>query len=171
MMEQHHQYAITDEVWELIEPHLPGQPGQRGGVAEDNRTFINAVFWILRTGAPWRDLPPEYGKWGSVHQRFRRWRDAGRWEKLLEILLERPEYFWLVKNAEPMPYFCMTSGVTEAAAEQEDAAGETAEEPPKKIRAKRVTAVKYPWPWIRLICCSEFLLRQIPQLLAQLERN
>lgn len=48
--------------------------GQWGGNAEDNRRFINAVFLVLRTGAPWRDLPPDYGKWGTVHQRFRRWR-------------------------------------------------------------------------------------------------
>ena len=46
----------------LLEPHLPGQEGQWGGVAEDNRRFLNGVFWILRTGAPWRDLPPDLWK-------------------------------------------------------------------------------------------------------------
>ena len=46
-------HDITDEAWRLLEPHLPGQIGQWGGVAKDNRQFINAVFWILRTGAPW----------------------------------------------------------------------------------------------------------------------
>ena len=68
-------HDISDAAWALLEPHLPGQSGQWGGVAKDNRLFINAVFWILRTGAPWRDLPPEYGKWGTVHQRFLRWSD------------------------------------------------------------------------------------------------
>ena len=58
-------HDISDAAWALLEPHLPGQSGQWGGVAKDNRLFINAVFWILRTGAPWRDLPPEYGKWGT----------------------------------------------------------------------------------------------------------
>ena len=58
-------HDISDEAWALIEPHLPGQRGQWGGIVKDNRLFINAVFWILRTGAPWRDLPPEYGKWGQ----------------------------------------------------------------------------------------------------------
>ena len=60
---------IYEKVWELIEPHLPGQRGQWDGIAQDNRRFINAVFWVLRTGAPWRDLLPDYGKWGSVHQK------------------------------------------------------------------------------------------------------
>ena len=54
-------HDISDRVWELLEPHLPGRKGSWGGVATDNRRFINAVFWILRTGAPWRDLPSEYG--------------------------------------------------------------------------------------------------------------
>ncbi|MCR5562390.1 MAG: IS5 family transposase [Desulfovibrio sp.] len=83
----------------LIEPHLPGQRGQWGGVAKDNRLFINAVFWILRTGAPWRDLPPEYGKWGTVHQRFIRWRDKRIWEKLLGFLIDEPDFEWPMIDA------------------------------------------------------------------------
>ena len=76
-----------------------GQRGQWGGIAQDNRRFINGVFWILRTGAPWRDLPPFYGKWGTVYQRFRRWRDKGIWEKLLEILVDEPDFEWLMIDA------------------------------------------------------------------------
>ena len=74
MEASYHRHDISDNVWSLLEPHLPGQRGQWGGIAQDNRRFINAVFWVLRTGAPWRDLSPDYGKWGSVHQRFIRWR-------------------------------------------------------------------------------------------------
>ena len=62
-----------------------------GGIAKDNRLFINAVFWILRTGAPWRDLPPDYGKWGTVYQRFLRWSKKGIWAKTFEILANEPE--------------------------------------------------------------------------------
>ena len=87
MEKSQHRHDISDKAWAILEPMLPGQRGQWGGVAEDNRRFINGVFWILRTGAPWRDLPPDYGKWGSVHQRFRRWRDKGMWEKILEALI------------------------------------------------------------------------------------
>ena len=57
----------------------------------DNRTFIDAVFWVLITGSPWRDLPPDYGHWSNVHRRFIRWRDKGVWEKLMEILILTPQ--------------------------------------------------------------------------------
>ena len=90
MEKSQHRHDISDKAWAILEPMLPGQRGQWGGIAEDNRRFINGVFWILRTGAPWRDLPPDYGKWGSVHQRFRRWRDKGIWEKILEALIDDP---------------------------------------------------------------------------------
>ena len=61
MENTHRRHDISDRAWSLLEPHLSGQRGQWGGIAKDNRLFINAVFWILRTGAPWRDLPPDYG--------------------------------------------------------------------------------------------------------------
>lgn len=96
MKNEQQRHDISDAVWSLLEPHLPGQRGQWGGIAQDNRRFINGVFWILRTGAPWRDLPPFYGKWGTVYQRFRRWRDKGIWEKLLEILVDEPDFEWFV---------------------------------------------------------------------------
>ena len=57
-----HRYDLTDEQWSVLGPILPGQKGQWGGVAKDNRLFMNAVLWILRAGAPWRDLPKEFGK-------------------------------------------------------------------------------------------------------------
>jgi transposase len=95
----HRRYDISDSVWELLEPHLPGREGSWGGVARDNRLFINAVFWIMRTGAPWRDLPPDLGGWSNTHRRFIRWRDKGVWEKLMEILIDQPDYEWLMIDA------------------------------------------------------------------------
>ena len=92
-------HDISDQMWVLLAPHLPGQRGQWGGIAKDNRLFINAVFWILRTGAPWRDLPPEYGKWGTVYQRFLRWGNKGIWQKVLDILSGEPELEWLMIDA------------------------------------------------------------------------
>ena len=75
---------------------MPGREGVWGGVARDHRLLINAVFWILRTGAPWRDLPLDYGSWSNTHRRFIRWRDKGVWEKRLDLLIDEPDYEWLM---------------------------------------------------------------------------
>ena len=70
-------HDISDYIWTKIEPFLPGRKGSVGKPARDNRRFIDGVLWILRTGAPWRDLPIYYGKWSNAHRRFCRWRDRG----------------------------------------------------------------------------------------------
>ena len=59
-------HAIKDADWERIKDLLPGQPGQHGKVAKNNRLFIDAVLWIAKTGAPGRDLPEYFGNWNSV---------------------------------------------------------------------------------------------------------
>ena len=79
MTAAHRRHDMIDVVWERLRPHLPGGEGKRGRPAHDNRRFIDAVCWILRTGAPWRDLPPDYGDWKNTHRRFCRWRDRGVW--------------------------------------------------------------------------------------------
>lgn len=98
-MQDYHRHDLSDEAWERLERKLPGRRGMWGGIAQDNRRFINGVFWILRTGAPWRDLPPDYGDWKNTHRRFCRWRDKGIWEKLLESFSEEPELRWLMIDA------------------------------------------------------------------------
>ena len=95
-----HRHDLTDKMWTVLEQHTPKQKGGWGGNnANDNRVFINAVFWILRTGAPWRDLPPSYGNWNSVAKRFRRWVKNGQWEKILECLVDEPDFEWLMLDA------------------------------------------------------------------------
>ncbi len=79
-------YELTDDEWDRIEPMLPGREGDPGGHGEDNRLFVNAVIWIARTGAPWRDLPERFGLWNSVFQRFNRWAKAGVWESVFRAL-------------------------------------------------------------------------------------
>ena len=79
-------HAISDADWGRIKHLLPGQPGQHGGVAEDNRRFIDAVLWVARTGAAWEDLPERLGKGNTQWRRFDRWAKAGRWDPLLAAL-------------------------------------------------------------------------------------
>ncbi len=99
MSASHRRHDLTDRVWDCLKPHLPGEQGKVGRPAFDNRRFLNAVFWILRTGAPWRDLPPDYGDWKNTHRRFCRWRDRGVWEKLLDQVIDDPDFEWLMIDA------------------------------------------------------------------------
>ncbi len=91
-------YEITDEQWSRIEHLLPGKATDPGATARDNRLFINAVLWIARSGAPWRDLPERYGNWNSAFQRFNRWALRGRWQAIFEALQE-PDLEWLMLDS------------------------------------------------------------------------
>jgi transposase len=77
---------LTDNQWLRLEPLLPPQKPLSGRPNLDHRPVINGILWILRTGAPWRDLPERYGKWTTVSSRFYRWRKAGIWERVLAQL-------------------------------------------------------------------------------------
>lgn len=77
---------LTNEQWEQIEPLLPPQKPKTGRPAHEHRTVLNGILWILRTGAPWRDLPERYGKWTTVYSRFQRWRKKEVWKKVLAEL-------------------------------------------------------------------------------------
>ena len=144
----HLRHDISDKVWELLEPHLPGREGTRGVTARDNRNFLNAVFWILRTGAPWRDLPPDYGDWKNTHRRFCRWRDSGVWERLLEILVSDPDFEWLMIDASHIKVHPHATG---ARGGNQDMGRTTGGSTPR-----------YIWPWMRMVCRSGCLLQQVP---------
>jgi transposase len=77
-------YELTDRQWE----QLPGKVGDPGRSAVDNRLFVNAVLWVLRSGARWSALPERYGKYKSVHKRFTRWAAAGVWDKVFALLVK-----------------------------------------------------------------------------------
>ena len=79
-------HAISDADWARIEHLLPGRPGQHGGVAKDNRRFIDAVLYVARTGIPWEDLPARFGNWNSQWRRFDRWAKKGRWDPIRAAL-------------------------------------------------------------------------------------
>ena len=89
-------HELTDAQWLRIEHLVPGKKGDRGRQGEDNRLFVDAVLWIARAGAPWRDLPPAFGNWNSVFQRFRRWAKKGVWERIFNALAESPDFEYLI---------------------------------------------------------------------------
>jgi Transposase and inactivated derivatives len=78
-------HDLTDEEWARLEPLLP-VGGRQGRPWADHRTVINGVFFRVRTGDPWRDLPSLYGPWKTVYNRHRRWSGDGTWEEILEAL-------------------------------------------------------------------------------------
>jgi len=77
---------LTDDQWERIAPLLPAQKPRTGRPAKDHRTTLSAMLWVARTGASWRDLPEHLGPWQTVHGRYRRWRQAGIWQQILDAL-------------------------------------------------------------------------------------
>jgi transposase len=78
--------VLNEAAWERMAPHIVGDERSRGTSGRDNRLFVEAVLWRVRTGAPWRDLPPALGNWNSVFQRFRRWVRAGVFDAIFERL-------------------------------------------------------------------------------------
>jgi putative transposase len=87
---------LTHTQWQRIERLVPGKEGDKGRHGADNRLFVDAVLWIARAGAPWRDLPQEFGNWNSVFQRFRRWAKKGVWERIFNALVENPDFEYLI---------------------------------------------------------------------------
>src|SRR6478609_6886272 len=81
---------LSTSHWRKIEPHVSGRKQDPGTTGRDNRRFVEGVLWVLRTGAPWRDLPAYFGRWNSVYQRFRRWCLRGVWARILRRLTPKP---------------------------------------------------------------------------------
>jgi transposase len=131
---------------QLPETTLLGRKGTWGGNARDNRQFINAVCWILRTGAPWRDLPLDYGDWKNTHRRFCRWWDKGVWEHLLEVLMDAPDDEWLMIDASHVKVHPARGG--------------------NQDMARTGSTQRYIGPWMCRVCRSECLLQQLPQRIA-----
>lgn len=79
-------YDLTDFEWSVIEPLLPKD--RRGRKPGNNRRVLNGIFWVLRAGAPWRDLPERYGPYTTAYNRFNRWRKAGIWDRLMDAVVK-----------------------------------------------------------------------------------
>ena len=152
-MNLQNRHDVTDAQWAILEPTILASIGSWGGSnAGDNRVFINGVFWILRSGAPWRDMPPQYGKGTSIHKRFKRWCDLGVWEKILEAVIDDPDYEWLMIDASHCKVHPHAAGAAGGNQDME--------------RTKGGSIPRYIWPWMRMVCRSELLLQKVPRLIA-----
>jgi transposase len=116
---------LSDERWALISAHVPGKIGDPGCRGRDNRLFIEAVLWLARTGKPWRDLPPRFGKWYTAYTRFRRWSIKSVWSNLFARLAEDGscEYFFedgVIRYAPLRALLVRETGAREAAPVQDE---------------------------------------------------
>ncbi len=87
---------LRDDQWEKIKDLLPGKQSDPGRSAVNNRLFMDAILWIARTGAHWRELPEHFGAWNSVFQRYNRWSKAGVWERLFQALSDDPDFEYVM---------------------------------------------------------------------------
>ena len=92
-------FVLTDAQWAKMEPICLGKasdPGRSGG---DNRLFLEAVLWIARTGSPWRDLPPSFGKWNTVFKRYRDWVEADVFKRIFDATSDDPDMEFAMVDA------------------------------------------------------------------------
>ena len=82
-------HALTDEHWQAVEPFVPKSTARTGRPPSDRRLMLDGIFWILSTGAPWRDLPERFGPWQTVYDHFNKWRRSGVFAAIVEALQVR----------------------------------------------------------------------------------
>jgi len=95
--------VLTDEQWTRMEPHCLGKPGDPGRSGMDNRLFMEAVLWKVRTGSAWRDLPEVFGKWNTIFKRFNDWSAKGVFERIFEALSDEPDMEYAMMDAMIVP--------------------------------------------------------------------
>ena len=91
--------VLSDRQWERIAGLIPGKPGDPGRHGANNREFIEAVLYVVRSGCAWRDLPSDFGRWNTVWRRFNRWCRAGVWQGLFEALADDPDFEYVIVDA------------------------------------------------------------------------
>ena len=139
-------HEIPDDHWDRIKDLLPGQPGDPGVTAKDNRRFVNAVLWIAKSGAPWRDLPERFGNWNSVWRRFDRWASKGVWERVFRELQD-PDLEWLLLDSTVIRAHQHAAGAQKGAPRQVQNNKRWAD--PEAVSPRRSTCLSVDWacPW------------------------
>ena len=91
--------VLSEGQWERLSAHVIGDERTRGSSGRDNRMFVEAVLWIVRTGSPWRDLPDVFGSWNSAFRRFSRWSRKGVWWRVFEAMSTDPDFEYLIVDS------------------------------------------------------------------------
>ena len=92
-------FCLTDAQWVKMEPFCLGKPSDPGRTGSDGRLFLEAILWIARTGSPWRDLPPVFGKWNTVFKRFRDWVKADVFKRMFDAVSDDPDMEYAMIDA------------------------------------------------------------------------
>ena len=122
---------MTDQEWEQIVLLLPSNKGRWGRPPKDNRQMLNAMVWLARSGAPWRDLPEHYGPWESVYSRFRKWIDDGVLDNIFRVLSLESELYELSIDASIVQAHQHSAGAKKGG--RQTRSGTAAEEPAQKF--------------------------------------
>jgi transposase len=91
--------ALRDDQWERLREFVPGGRKGKRGPRTDNRRFLNALLWMARSGARWRDLPVHLGDYETVKRRYYRWIEMGVLDDILEALARKPDLEWLMTDS------------------------------------------------------------------------
>ena len=91
--------VLSDTQWGRMSGLVSGRPETPGSTGRDNRMFVEAVLWIVRTGAPWRDLPDAFGHWNSAFRRFSRWAAKGVWDRIFAAMSDDPDFEYLILDS------------------------------------------------------------------------
>jgi len=90
---------LKDAQWARISGFVLGRPETPGSTGRDNRMFVEGVLWVVRTGAPWRDLPEAFGRWNSAFRRFGRWAAKGVWDRSFAALSDDADFEYLILDS------------------------------------------------------------------------
>ena len=91
--------VLRDDQWELLKPFVPGGMKGKRGPRSDGRLFFDAILWLARSGARWRDLPERFGPYQRIKRRYYRWIEAGVFDRIFEAVSDDPDMEWLAIDA------------------------------------------------------------------------